>query len=177
MNTAPEVTGLVDEYGDRLRRICYLLLHSSPAAEDVVQETFAQALARADQFRGDGEIASWLMSIALNLCRRALRDEQRHAELAEPRKLEGGRRLRFSPRGILTSLVRRETARNLAIALGYLTDAQREAFVLHYVEELPYEEIGRLVNATPGAARALAFRAREVLRGKLAWLDATTRVK
>jgi RNA polymerase sigma-70 factor (ECF subfamily) len=55
----------------------------------------------------------------------------------------------------------------LAIALGHLTDRQKETFILHYVEDLPYEEIGRILGVSAGAARALSHRAREVLREHL----------
>lgn len=155
--------GLVERHTERIRRVTYLLLHSGPAADDVTQETFAQAMTQLDRFRGEGSVTSWLLSIALNLARKALRDEKR--------RRESTRRTKIEPHGILTSLVRKEAVRTLTIALGYLTEPQREAFVLHYVEEMPYEEIAPLLETSAGAARGLAHRARQVLQMKLKDLD------
>lgn len=157
---------LVRRHTPAIHRMSYLLLHSSAEAEDVVQETFAAALERMDQFRGEGEPGGWFYAIALNLCRRRLREEKRRDQL-----VDSARHMRMERRGVLTSALRRETARKLALALGYLTEEQREVFVLHYVEELPYEEISGILGVTPEAARALAHRARVALRERLPELD------
>ncbi len=55
----------------------------------------------------------------------------------------------------------------LAVALGHLTERQKETFVLHYIEEVPYGEIGNILGISPEAARALSQRARETLRSHL----------
>ena len=67
----------------------------------------------------------------------------------------------------MTSAIRREEDRLLTVALGYLTEGQREVFVLHYVDGLPYEDLGKILNLRPGAARALAHRAKATLQKKL----------
>ncbi len=148
-------------------QMAYLLLHSADAAEDVVQETFVRAFEHVADFRGESEPRSWLSAIALNACRRMIRKKVSGAASAETSRLEAGRPLSPPRRGVLTSLLRRESNRRLALALGFLTEAQREVFVLHYVEELPYEEVARLLETTPGAARALSQRARTILQEKL----------
>ena len=154
-------------------QMAYLLLHSADAAEDVVQETFTQALEHVGDFRGEAEPRSWLSAIALNACRRMIRKKITGVVSAEPAKLEQGQPMSTPRRGVLTSLLRRETNRRLALALGFLTEAQREVFVLHYVEGLPYEEIAKLLETTAAAARALSQRARNLLQEKLKG-DATT---
>lgn len=158
---------LVERYGDSIRRVCFLLLHCPHAAEDATQETFAQALARISQYRGEGEPRSWFYSIALNVSRRWLRGEEKRAALSRRKDDPQGRWMGFSPRGLLTSLVRRETVQQLAIAMGYLTEGQRESFILFYVEDLPYEEIAQILGLSSGAARALSHRARAILQTKV----------
>jgi RNA polymerase sigma-70 factor (ECF subfamily) len=148
-------------------QMAYLLLHSADAAEDVVQETFARAFEHVGDFRGESEPRSWLSAIALNACRRMIRKKISGVVSADASRLEMGQPMTQPKRGVLTSLLRRETNRRLALALGFLTEPQREVFVLHYVEELPYEEVARLLETTPGAARALSQRARTILQEKL----------
>jgi RNA polymerase sigma-70 factor (ECF subfamily) len=158
---------VVTRYHDRIRRVSYLMLHDGAAADDVAQETFTRGLERVGAYRSQGEPLNWFYAIALNLCRQNFRNTKRHAQRASTGVLETGRRISSPRRGILTSLIRRETRMVLAIALGHLTDRQKETFILHYVEELPYEKIGRIIGISAGAARALSHRAREVLREHL----------
>jgi RNA polymerase sigma-70 factor (ECF subfamily) len=159
---------LFKRHADRIWRMAYMILHSAAAAEDVTQETFTRGLTHIASYRGEAEPRAWFSSIALNLCRHHLRDKNKEAELADSAKLErGGRIGRPRTRGALSSVVRRETNRLLAIALGYLTQAQREVFVLHYVDDLPYEEVSQILEIRPGAARALAHRAKAMLQKQL----------
>ena len=157
-------------------QMAYLLLHSADAAEDVVQETFTNAFEHVGDFRGESEPRSWLSAIALNSCRRMIRKKVTGALSAETSKLERGQAMSTPKRGVLTSMLRRETNRRLALALGFLTEAQREVFVLHYVDGLPYEDVAKLLDTTPGAARALSQRARTILQEKLKHDESTARM-
>jgi RNA polymerase sigma-70 factor (ECF subfamily) len=149
---------------ERLGRMAFLFLHEENAVEDALQETFTLGLAHLHTFRAESRFDVWLYSIALNVCRQAYRKARTQQRLSDARRKNNGRR---ASRGPLTSLIRREQASRLAVALGFLTDLQREAFVLHYVEELPYDAIAPMLGVSVVGARGLAHRARSVLRSKL----------
>ena len=72
-----------------------------------------------------------------------------------------------SPARRRDEVVQQENIRLRAVTLGFLTEAQREVFILHYDQGLAYEEIAQIVGIRPGAARALAHRAKAALRDKL----------
>ena len=152
---------------EKLRRMAFLFLHERATAEDAVQETFTRGLAHLHTYQGGAKPDVWLYSIALNVCRSAYRKAQSREGHADTTRLDRGRGRGGAPRGPLTSLIRRETATRLALALGYLTDLQREVFVLHYVEELGYEAIAPMVGVSTVGARGLAHRAKRVLRERL----------
>jgi len=159
---------LFEKYRERISRMAYAIVHDQAAAEDVVQETFLKGLDRIATYRAEAAPRAWFSSIALNVCRHRLREGKREAERAGERQLDGGRRLwRPRTRGAATKVVQQENNRLLAVALGFLTEAQREVFVLHYDQGLAYEEIAQIVGIRPGAARALAHRAKAALRDKL----------
>lgn len=159
---------LFEKYRERISRMAYAIVHDQSAAEDVVQETFLKGLDRIATYRAEAAPRAWFSSIALNVCRHRLREGKREAERAGERQLDGGRRLwRPRTRGAATKVVQQENNRLLAVALGFLTEAQREVFVLHYDQGLAYEEIAQIVGIRPGAARALAHRAKAALRDKL----------
>jgi RNA polymerase sigma-70 factor, ECF subfamily len=158
---------LFARHADRIWHSAYFLLHDRWGADDVLQETFTRGLTEIDTYRGEADPAAWLGMIGLNLCRRSLRDTKRHAQSAEAPALDTGRRPGRKPRGVLTSVLRRETERQLVLALGYLTEQQREVFVLHYVEELPFKEIASMLGTTVNAALALAHRARQEIVSRM----------
>ena len=158
---------LFARHADRIWHSAYFLLHDRWGADDVLQETFTRGLSEIAGYRGESEPAAWLGMIGLNLCRRALRDTKRHAQSAEAPALETGRKPGRRPRGVLTSVLRRETERQLVLALGFLTEPQREVFVLHYVEELSFKEIAGMLHTTVNAALALAHRARQEIVARM----------
>lgn len=163
----PAFQRVFHEQEAKLLRMAWLILHDEAAAEDAVQETFTKGLARLGSYRGDARPEVWLYSIALNVCRLHLRKSRVREELADGEVLDRGRKPGRSTRGPLTSLMRRETGTRLAIALGFLTELQREVFILHYIEGLPYEAIAPMLDVSVVGARGLAHRARQILRSRL----------
>lgn len=158
---------LFRRHGEGIWKLCYLLLHDGHAADDALQETFLRGLKAVRTFRGESEPRTWLCSIALNASRRLLRQAAGDATAADTEHLDQGRPLEPHLRGVLTSIIRRERSRDLAVALGYLTQPQREAVVLHYVEGLPWDRVAHIMQTTPGAARALAHRGRRTMYEKM----------
>lgn len=159
---------LFERHRDHIFRMAYALLHDQADAEDCVQETFTKGLAKLLSYRGESAPKSWFTAIALNECRHRVREWKRDPGAASDQVLELGRRIRRPrTRGVVTRVGQVEHRRLLAVALGFLTEAQREVFVLHYDQDLSYEEIGDMLGIRPGAARALAHRAKAALRDKL----------
>lgn len=160
--------GIFELNRDRIFRMAYAILHHSDAAEDCLQETFLKGLANLSSYRGESAPKAWFTAIALNVCRHRLREGKHAAKGAEDRLLESGHRMwRPRTRAALSKVVQQENYRFLALAMGFLTESQREAFVLHYDQDLSYEEIGVILGIRPGAARALSHRAKAALRDKL----------
>lgn len=63
------LTHMVETYEVPLLRTCYMYLRDKESAEDAVQETFLKAYRALHTFRGDCSEKTWLMRIALNVCR------------------------------------------------------------------------------------------------------------
>ena len=71
--TNKEITRLVEEYGDDVLRIATVILRSKELAEDVYQETFLRAVRSFSNFRKESSEKTWLISIAVNICRDYMR--------------------------------------------------------------------------------------------------------
>src|SRR3954464_14172722 len=72
-----DVRAWLHAHGDRLLRSAYLLCGDATEAQDLVQETFLQALKSADRFRGESAVHTWLHGILLNLSRHHWRKQKR----------------------------------------------------------------------------------------------------
>ena len=72
-NPIPNMSNLITEYGDSLLRICFLYLKDIHLAEDAVQDTFIKVYKSYSRFKGDSEEKTWIMRIAINVCKNYLR--------------------------------------------------------------------------------------------------------
>ena len=139
---------LLDSHGERLLRSACLLCGDETEAQDLVQETFVQALKSAHRFRGDSAIYTWLHGILLNLCRRHLRKQKRLVFEEEPLLRE------TSPPCPVDESDRDFCSAGLAAALRKLSPEHREVIVLRYYEEMKIEEMARQIGASKGTVKS-----------------------
>ena len=139
---------LIDSYGDQLLRSAYLLCGDETEAQDLVQETFVQALKSAQRFRGESAVYTWLHGILLNVCRRHLRKQKRLVFDEE--------RVRQQPfeSSQADDLDQDFCASRLAQALQKLSPEHREVIVLRYYENLKIEEIARQIGVSKGTVKS-----------------------
>ena len=149
----------IEALRDRLMRFVTLTGVSDP--ESILQSTVEIAWRDRECFAQESRFSTWLFGIARNLARNDRR--KMRADLDEHGALDAA----ATPRGVLTSIARRELAARLEIAIGRLPHAFGEAFVLHDVEGLPFKELAAIAEVTEATARVRACRARALLREEL----------
>jgi RNA polymerase sigma factor (sigma-70 family) len=153
-----------EEQSARLRAVAYRMLGSLAEAEDAVQDTWVR-VSRADV--GDVEnIGGWLTTIVARVCLNMLRSRNvRHEESLDARLPDPV----VSAEGELGPdeevLLADSVGLALQVVLDALTPAERLAFVLHDMFDLPFDEIAPMVGRSPAAARQLASRARRRVKG------------
>lgn len=154
---------LAERHRERLVRFLVTMTGDDAAADDLCQETLRRAFEHVVQLRDPARLGSWLLSIACNACRTHLRREvqRQHRGDAALAELADGRR------SALSSLVRREDAARLALAIDRLPILLREAFVLFHVEGLPYAEIAAATDVAEGTLQVRVHRAKALLRQQL----------
>ena len=143
---------VVDEFGQRLLRSAFLLCGSETDAQDLVQETFVQALQAVHRFRGGCSVYTWLHAILLNLSRRYYRE--RHRMVVSD---ELARRDVPAPDEAVLARVDSEVgcaASALAEALQRLSGEHREALVLRFYEEMKIHEIAAHLGISRGTVKS-----------------------
>jgi RNA polymerase sigma factor (sigma-70 family) len=152
-----------------LRAVAYRMLGSASDADDAVQEAWLR-LARSD-VTAVRNLDAWLTTVVARICldqlrgRVARREEPLDVHVPDPV-------VTFGPDTALPPADPAEEAAladsvgaALLVVLDALTPAERLAFVLHDMFAVPFEEIGAILDRTPGAAKQLASRARARVRG------------
>jgi RNA polymerase sigma-70 factor (ECF subfamily) len=153
-----------DRWNQRVRVLAKRLLSDPAAAEDLVQEVFTALPRAVRRFRGDADLETFLLGIAVKGARR-----HRRAALRRRKALE---RLRAAvPGGPIDpehDAYRRELGSRLAAALDALPLPQRVAFVLCEVEELTAGQAAAMTGAPEATIRTRLYHARRRLRDLLA---------
>src|SRR5438876_5445105 len=153
-----------EEHRAHLRAVAYRMLGSLTEADDAVQDTWLR-LSRAGA-SGVENLGGWLTTIVARIClnmlrsRTTRREESLGGHLPDPVISSDGE-LQPEEEALLADSV----GLALLVVLDTLSPAERLAFVLHDMFELPFEEIAPMVGRTPAAARQLASRARRRATG------------
>jgi RNA polymerase sigma factor (sigma-70 family) len=153
-----------EEHRPHLRAVAYRMLGSLAEADDAVQDTWLR-LSRAGA-DGVENLGGWLTTVVARVCLNMLRSRAtRREEPLGPHLPDPV----ISPQGTLQpeeeALLADSVGLALLVVLDSLSPAERLAFVLHDMFELPFDEIAPMVGRSPAAARQLASRARRRVRG------------
>src|SRR5438105_4776022 len=151
-----------------LQKVAYRMLGSQSEADDAVQEAWLR-LQRAGADDVDN-LTGWLTTVVAHVCLDMLRGRKARREdalddapletLASPDRNTEQEMLMADSVGLA-----------LLVVLDMLDPAERIAFVLHDMFDLPFDAIARIVGRSPEAARQLASRARRRVRGTTAIPD------
>ena len=163
---------LFDRFSTLVYNVAYRMLQNKQDAEDITQEVFFQAYKSLKHFRAESQLSTWLYRIAVN---RSLNHQRK-------RKLERWLSLDFETHadsavnsgypgttkdGPDDAMGKKDTERIVQEAINSLPDQQRIAIRLHRYEELPYEEIAKIMGVTVASVESRLHRAKQTLAKKL----------
>ncbi|MGI8770723.1 MAG: sigma-70 family RNA polymerase sigma factor [Acidobacteriaceae bacterium] len=154
-----------------LRGMAYRMLGSENEADDAVQEAWLRLSSSGTS--GVENLGGWLTTVVARVCldmlrsRKSRREESLDAHLREPITNRGDG-LDPEREAILADSV----SLALLVVLETLSPAERVAFVLHDLFDVPFDEIALIVGRAPTAARQLASRARRRVQGASTVRDA-----
>jgi RNA polymerase sigma-70 factor, ECF subfamily len=157
----------------RVRIVTFVarMLRDDARAEDVAQDAFVRAYRALQTYpaerRASLHLRPWLFAIAHNLTRNALRDAP---PASAPLEHDDG-----APRADLTDpaagpehlVLREEAWASVDKAIALLSPALRAAFVMRYVDDLPYDEIAQSLDQPVGTVKASAHRGLMAVRAQL----------
>lgn len=158
---APDMDRIVRTYGNAVLRMCFLYLKDTHLAEDASQETFLKVYRSYAQFDGSAGEKTWIMRIAINVCKDYLRSAWNH-RVNVVEALNDIPVMQEYPHEDDTLL--REIMR--------LKPKYKEVILLFYYQDMKICEIARILDAPESTVSVRLKRARDQLKKRLeGWYD------
>jgi RNA polymerase sigma-70 factor, ECF subfamily len=166
---------LVRCYQDRVFNLCYRMMGDYEEASDCAQETFVKAYKGLKDFRFEARFSTWILTIALNLCRNRLKSmehryQQRMVRIDSSPEETGGLvhlEIEDPAPNALAQLARKEQEVLLQKAIDGLARDAKAVAILRDIEGRSYEEIAQITGYNLGTVKSKLARARQQLREKL----------
>jgi RNA polymerase sigma-70 factor (ECF subfamily) len=162
---------IVRRHRDRLWAVALRTTGNPEEASDALQDALISAYRRADSFRGDSAVTTWLHRIVVNASLDRLRRKSVRAWVPLPEDGEGQAMVDDSrladPRAAAESS---ETVAEVRAALDTLPPDQRAAIVLVDLEGWSVEEAAKALDCPIGTVKSRCFRGRAKLAERLAHL-------
>jgi len=147
-----DMEDVIARYEAMVYRLAYANLRSKPCADDVFQDVFLRYIKKAPEFENEEHRKAWLIRVTINCCRKItssawyrrtvpLDDHDLPWEMPEEWALEE--------------------------QLRKLPALYRTVLHLFYYEDLPVDEIARLLKRKPATVRTQLTRARRLLEQQL----------
>jgi RNA polymerase sigma-70 factor (ECF subfamily) len=152
---------IVDKYKDRIMNVIMRMINSREESEDIVQETFVRVYQHRKSFDFRHCLSTWIYTIALNLARNELRKRKRF-KFYDIFDMQGKENEISVEMEIPNNL-----PKAIEAAVKTLPEKYKLAFILRDVQELPYEEVAKIMSIPLGTVKSRVNRARSMLREKL----------
>jgi len=157
---------LVRRHEKTIFNLVYRMLGDYDEAAEVSQEVFLSAYRAIGQFRGDANFSTWLYRIALNHTstrrKTLIRRQQRNVAIEDT---EPVRDLQPGP---AEAMEKKEIRERVQRALNSLEPDDATVILLRDLQDIPYEEVARLLEIPVGTVKSRLHRARQALKSQLA---------
>ncbi len=158
---------LYDRFGVMVFNLALRYSGEPEEAADLSQETFLKIHRHLGGFRGRSTLKTWVYRVAINCFRSRYKRQNAWRSRRLPDSEEELKRLPDGGRSPEEQAVARGDLERIEAALSRLPPIYREAVVLRDIEDLSYQEIGRVLGLRLGTVRSRIARGRDRLRSLL----------
>lgn len=141
---------IVKKYQEKLYWHIRRMVISHDDADDVLQNTFIKAWSYLDNFRGESQLYTWLYRIATNETITFLEKEKKRKSVS----LSDDENSAVYKIKAESGFDANKLEWKLQLAIQSLPEKQRIVFTLRYYDEMPYEEMSKVLDTSTGALKA-----------------------
>ncbi len=147
---------LVLRYQEKVYWVARRFAGNHDNADEITQEVFCKMYESLKDFRGDSSLYTWLYRVTVNVSLNFLRKQKVRDFLRIDEMFDVEAPETESPD---TLVEKNEHQALVEEAVATLPEKQKAVFVMRYYEEMPYEEIAKVLKTTVGGLKANYFHA------------------
>jgi RNA polymerase sigma-70 factor (ECF subfamily) len=147
---------LISRYRERVYWVARRMMGSHEDADDIVQEVFVRVYENLKTFRADSGFYTWVYRITVNVSLNALRKKR----VKDFIKLDEVVETLVPDEGFADDrLLKQEYETILERAIAALPPKQKMVFIMKYYDEIPFDEMAKMLNKSVGGLKANYFHA------------------
>jgi RNA polymerase sigma-70 factor, ECF subfamily len=151
---------LIDMYGERLLKVCYLILKDINLSQDVTQEVFIKVYKYSQKFKGKSSLYTWIYKIAVNQCRDELKKRKEYVTLNEIEFMKADENVEDKA----INNIDKDTIKECIFSLNPI---YREVLTLFYYENMSINEISDVLSQKENTIKSRLKRGREFLKERI----------
>ena len=143
-------TAIIKKYQERLYWHIRRMVVQHEDANDVLQNMFIKVWNGLANFREDSQLYTWMYRIATNECLTFLEQQKKRSSVSLSNEENGLSNQLKADKNFDSNKIEWK----LQLAMQRLPEKQRAVFNLRYYDEMPYEEMSRVLETSEGALKA-----------------------
>lgn len=156
-----------ERYANQIKRFLICLTADVELAEELMQETFYQAVKSIDRYDGSCKMSVWLCQIAKHLYYDYLKKQKHYRKVSLEQMMTFSIQLPSSEKNPEQQVLHQEKMKNILKQIENLPEPYQQIFLLRIFNELSFREIGEIFEKSENWARVSYYRAKEQLKSKL----------
>lgn len=168
--TKQELVRCIDAYGKDIYSFCRHLTRDYLEADELYQDVWLKVMERLDFVEADERVKSFCLSVAVGLWRNRKRKFAWRGRIAPMQSYEtadGAEYVALASPSPEEQACEKEMSRSVWAAVEELPEKFKIVVLLYYMEELPLEQISRIVCIPKGTVKSRLYQARKILEKKL----------
>jgi RNA polymerase sigma-70 factor (ECF subfamily) len=145
---------IVERHRRHVYQICFRFVGNHEDASDLAQDVFVRAFRGLKKFKQEAALGTWLYRVSVNVCLNRVASRK---PAAEP--LDAAQHVDADATDPLDELARGRRAVEVRRAIRKLPPKQRATLILRVYQELPHDEIAKILGSSVGAVKANFFHA------------------
>lgn len=154
---------IVKKYQNRVGNLIFKIIGDPNIVEDLTQEVFVRVFESLKEYKFISALYTWIYRITVNICIDEIRKRQRSRAYSLSDILSQNPKVEPSYSPVEKNIERSEMREMIEKAIEKLPSEYRTVIVLRDFEDLPYEEIAKILKIRIGTVKSRIFRARKLL--------------
>jgi RNA polymerase sigma-70 factor (ECF subfamily) len=143
-------TAIIKKYQEKLYWHIRRMVVEHDDANDILQNMFIKVWKGLENFREDSQLYTWMYRIATNECLSFLEQQKKRKTVSLSNEETGlSNQLKADKNFDIN-----KAEWKLQLAMQQLPEKQKAVFNLRYYDEMPYEEMSRVLETSEGALKA-----------------------